>query len=579
MYLLIAQEYESNLTQSALDALCEKFHIPDTVHPELPGPNDRIRNSPIVICYCGRQGFSFRDPVQRSWFVLTVDNFRRYYDLDENCYPTFWAGNDEEMDLFAFINHADPTKLRIKERKEGDHVIQDEGADFVRLEDEVPVVVAEKPKVQRKRKTAVGANGSSHPPKKLRDDHGTSGHVSIQEFFEQSTLNVEVSVTTAATVPVVTSSVTPTPERRNGGPTDLFSWPICRLNNHLRDLSSVPPPPLMTAAIATTVITGFIFALVSKVGVKLVSRSIFRDSTSPSTAEADVAGPSQPAERKKFKRRCVRLTGLLKDRDAENAALEGQVATLKSTTAIKDIELASSNAQIAKITQDLSNLQLSYDELSIKASSLESDKDKLIDQVSKPEGTCSELRDEVSEVNPQPRLKLVIKKCLQSLEYLDALGGAIGHAIDKGMQDGLAVGIDHEKAGQGLAEVVAYNPITEANYVAAVLQPRLQKANQLQPSPEQLMLPIHHPKDQVVIRETSLLLLAENLIGEASASGVLVLATTTTLSTTFVQDITVPLVSVADYEVLGSGPSIEVPSPSKIVFGKEELELENTMAS
>nr|GEV04039.1 hypothetical protein [Tanacetum cinerariifolium] len=439
------------------------------------------------------------------------------------------------MDLFAFINHADPTKLWIEERKvrekevlllhltrgsvvslagvndqenaniqcagennaevggddaamayqiqEGDHVIKDEGANFVRIEDEVPVVVAEKPK----------------------------------ELFEQSTLNVEVSVMAAATVPVVTSFVTPTPDRGDGGPTDLFS-------------SSVPPPPLMTAAIATTIITGVIFALVSEVGAEPVSRSIFRDSTSPSTAEADVAGPSQPAarqaclsvevrlrsehnytERKKFKRRCVRLNGLLKDRDAE----------------------------------------LSYDELSIKASCLESNKDKLIDQVSKPEGTCSELRDEVSEVNLQPRLKLVIKKCLQSPEYLDALGGAIGHAIDKGMQDGLAAGIDHETAGRGLAKVVAYNPIAKANYVVAVSA-------------------LHDVDFPLLARlashEYASLLLVENLIGEASASGVPVLATTTTLSTTFVRDITIPLVSVADYEVLGSGPSIEVLSPSKIVF-------------
>ncbi|GKE82920.1 hypothetical protein Tco_1552920 [Tanacetum coccineum] len=37
---------KSILTQSALYALCEKFHIPRTVHPELPGRNDRIRNSP-----------------------------------------------------------------------------------------------------------------------------------------------------------------------------------------------------------------------------------------------------------------------------------------------------------------------------------------------------------------------------------------------------------------------------------------------------------------------------------------------------------------------------------------------------
>ncbi|GKA06083.1 hypothetical protein Tco_0685203, partial [Tanacetum coccineum] len=38
-----------------------------------------------------------------------------YYTLDENCYPTFWDG-EEEMDLFAFIRHSDPTKVRIRER-------------------------------------------------------------------------------------------------------------------------------------------------------------------------------------------------------------------------------------------------------------------------------------------------------------------------------------------------------------------------------------------------------------------------------------------------------------------------------
>ncbi|GKG21392.1 hypothetical protein Tco_0383987, partial [Tanacetum coccineum] len=37
---------KSILTQSALDALCEKYYIPDAVHSELPGRNDRIRNSP-----------------------------------------------------------------------------------------------------------------------------------------------------------------------------------------------------------------------------------------------------------------------------------------------------------------------------------------------------------------------------------------------------------------------------------------------------------------------------------------------------------------------------------------------------
>ncbi|GKC17145.1 hypothetical protein Tco_1013927 [Tanacetum coccineum] len=62
---------KSVLTQFALDSLCEKFHIPDIGHPELPGHNDRI-----------------------------------------------------QMDLFAFINHEDPTKVWIEERE----VTEGEGA-------------------------------------------------------------------------------------------------------------------------------------------------------------------------------------------------------------------------------------------------------------------------------------------------------------------------------------------------------------------------------------------------------------------------------------------------------------------
>ncbi|GJY18432.1 hypothetical protein Tco_0389923 [Tanacetum coccineum] len=40
-------DVKSSLTQTTLDALCEKYHIPDTVHPELPDPNQSIRNSPV----------------------------------------------------------------------------------------------------------------------------------------------------------------------------------------------------------------------------------------------------------------------------------------------------------------------------------------------------------------------------------------------------------------------------------------------------------------------------------------------------------------------------------------------------
>ncbi|GKG20556.1 hypothetical protein Tco_0380357, partial [Tanacetum coccineum] len=87
-------------------------------------------------------------------------------------------------------------------------------------------------------------------------------------------------------------------------------------------------------------------------------------------------------DRKKFKDKCAMQAGWLKERDAEIASLKaqlslkeaeaaeairlhGQVVALEFEAATKDSELASSNTHIAKLTQDLSNLQLSCDELSI----------------------------------------------------------------------------------------------------------------------------------------------------------------------------------------------------------------------
>ncbi|GKF51498.1 hypothetical protein Tco_0147965 [Tanacetum coccineum] len=45
-------------------------------------------------------------------------------------------------------------------------------------------------------------------------------------------------------------------------------------------------------------------------------------------------------------------------------------------------------------------------------------------------------------------MELAIVKCLNSPEYLSALGTAIGKSIEKGMQDGLAAGVTHGKEGR-----------------------------------------------------------------------------------------------------------------------------------
>ncbi|GJX06996.1 hypothetical protein Tco_0194928 [Tanacetum coccineum] len=72
-------------------------------------------------------------------------------------------------------------------------------------------------------------------------------------------------------------------------------------------------------------------------------------------------------------------------------------------------------------------------------------------------------------------MKLAVTKCLNSPEYLSALGAAISKAIEKGMQDGLAAGITHGKEGMVLTDVAAYNPSAEADYFFALQQ--LQNVN------------------------------------------------------------------------------------------------------
>nr|GEX04805.1 hypothetical protein [Tanacetum cinerariifolium] len=185
-------------------------------------------------------------------------------------------------------------------------------------------------------------------------------------------------------------------------------------------------------------------------------------------------------------------------------------------------------------------------------------------------------------------MELAIAKCLNSPEYLSALGTAISKAIEKGMQDGLAAGITHGKEGRVLTDVAAYNPSAEVDYVFALqqLQEHLAERlglNESQPHADQLMVPIHHSPDKTVVGTSALSLALDvydawvRRIRENNAShrsflhGVFVLLaepfsaaaltgtegtfdtapdTTTALSTTFVSASSILPISTDDYEVI-----------------------------
>ncbi|GJW12163.1 hypothetical protein Tco_1577990 [Tanacetum coccineum] len=211
---------------------------------------------------------------------LCLVGISRYYTLDENTYPQFLRDNNEEMDLFAFIRTADPTKVRIGERQRGEdepklldttvgrtvpllpvapaRAQSELDASVDRLFDEEgsgneeehhdsadggqgagTLIVSEAAEVvaedviplrsrQRKRKTIVDAGELSHPAKKLRDDHGAPGGPSVagksrsavQRLLVGAVLNAEVRGEPVPTLPFVTSSVSATPEREDEHPAD-----------------------------------------------------------------------------------------------------------------------------------------------------------------------------------------------------------------------------------------------------------------------------------------------------------------------------------------------------------------------
>nr|GEV11505.1 hypothetical protein [Tanacetum cinerariifolium] len=105
----------------------------------------------------------------------------------------------------------------------------------------------------------------------------------------------------------------------------------------------------------------------------------------------------------------------------------------------------------------------------------------------------------------------------------------------------------------------------------------------LQPDVEQLMVPIHRSKDQVVLGETSLsfaLSVSHSRAASTSGSVPAAFATTMALSTTFASASSIPPITVDDYEVVNaydhenSQGNVQghVASFSTVDFDKEELD-------
>ncbi|GKA31534.1 hypothetical protein Tco_0717839 [Tanacetum coccineum] len=627
------------------------------------------------------------------------------------------------MDLFAFIHHSDPTKVRVGERniaeREGDSSdsidkMFDGGSDANQehlaekdddvLEEVVALdaseVGAEKAKKKRKRKTLTARRGMI--PEGFAIPSDSTGPL-VTAFVTPIS---DVGPIPVADVPVVTVAVTTTFDANVAAGSKAKDAP--KDFEHIGDFASVGGVDADATSISKSKkpsISLDSFYASQSLDTETMHREHtlerkgeledkrVKQTTLLSEKDAEIAHLKSLLSLKEVEAaeaislRC-QLSGVeaadvaksteLRDLKEKNFALEGErnvlserVETLKSVAASKEIELASLSSQVAKLTVDLSGFELSRDELDLKVVSLESERDCLATQKSSLESAIGLFKEQVEKMQDEQMrvlsdrvatiaselvemvlhmdvefyphyltviagrrwvlcrgLKPMLAKCRSSPEYLSTMGEAIGRAIDKSMQGGLAAGIEHGRAGRSITDVAAFNPSAESDYVAAInalqgvsfsllaqleankdasmadvmdllrlegLVVETSKASRLQPSLDQLMILIHRLEDQVIIGETSLsfsLKVAHNhvqrLRGDTTARRMSLTdcilplveplsARNLTGKASSSADLTTAMTTALSTTLVQTDPvptvlSTEVPPSPKIVFEEEELD-------
>ncbi|GJW61399.1 hypothetical protein Tco_0110734 [Tanacetum coccineum] len=256
----------------------------------------------------------------------------------------------------------------------------------------------------------------------------------------------------------------------------------------------------------------------------------------------------------------AQLRARVSNLEATEGSLRGEVASTKEHNGLLEQECGSLKLKVTSLESIIAEKDRELSDLGASSSSLRSQNQSLVNQVHELETSSTDLREKLEMYEESMKrleefqdnlirpletrrwllthgMKLLMAKCLNSTEYMEALGNAFGRAIEKGMQEGLAAGIEHGQAGRCLTDLEAYIPSTEVDFNSVVRDlrdldfPLLQELSNkkdastwdvmdllrlddavaealgmtdLQPDVSQLMVPVHHKQDRVVIGSQAL---------------------------------------------------------------------------
>ncbi|GJY89584.1 hypothetical protein Tco_0504780 [Tanacetum coccineum] len=237
------------------------------------------------------------------------------YTLDEDTYPTFLHDDRTEMDLFAFIQVVDPTKVKVGEWERSEEEARLLDSTVGRVGDSTTGGSHDaETKSAMGVRIIVAENVTAERPKRPRKKRQAA--TDVGEVLASSMLNVEASVAVVVTLPMVTSSVSATPKHESDPPTNSITglnlrtlgpterFVISSDSSHYSSnnaaeariesfVKSVTPPPVMTKAVITTNVASIPSALALETGTKVVTPvngSMFHDSDSTRTVTRTQSG-------------------------------------------------------------------------------------------------------------------------------------------------------------------------------------------------------------------------------------------------------------------------------------------------
>nr|GEU77138.1 transposase (putative), gypsy type [Tanacetum cinerariifolium] len=280
------------LTQKALDAFCNKFYIQNEVHPNLPNQNDTMHERLAKKIRLHTRFFDFANfrlplstflvdvlrhflinlsqlsvieaakvddfacPASFLWHTakhVTRDHASVEADFNAQDYATLVAHLSLSLSSRSFQKHSfDPDHAESELEASVERLFDDGGsgnqteqrnstggeqdANFQPVVEGADTAVENVAPIQSRRQgkrkfVIVEVGGASHPPKKLRKDHGIPSGTSVggkswsalQRLLSGVVLNAEVGVATIPTLHFVTTFVSTTLEREGGDHTDCVA--------------------------------------------------------------------------------------------------------------------------------------------------------------------------------------------------------------------------------------------------------------------------------------------------------------------------------------------------------------------